>query len=494
MPITGAYWVGGVTNRFGGGVPNQFGGPCPTGQGPAVTALTGPMIFSANGNFTWSHNLNQVCAGGSTSRTQSGNGVYEVWQNGALALDYAPLQPGSNTREMHIRPDGSLMLSTTHELRPDAATYLAVRESSGHSVSSLSGSYHVVRLTQTVAGAGISAQNQLGTITFNGQGGWSESGVEMIISSTACTQRRPYAGSGNYAIANNGVLSLNGSANGALSPTGDLVFWVTSAGTSVSLTVCLRQGSGHSAADMDGRWGLVGHEYDPFSVPKARTQLGYMTARQLTPLTGDLDINLFEAFASQFGPGASWNNGNRGTYMIDTLGHLSFTMFSNYPPYVEEGAVSADSTMFVLTFFDCGQSGLSVGLRPGGWPIVYGNGVPGSAGLQPRIDGSGGFPNVGNANFAVRMDNASPGASLLFVLGGGTGPGIPLFCGNLWVSPVVFSIPGVASPSGSAPLPLPIPAGPALGGVALYAQGLVIDPGACQGIAMTSGLMIEIGL
>jgi len=130
-----------------------------------------------------------------------------------------------------------------------------------------------------------------------------------------------------------------------------------------------------------------------------------------------------------------------------------------------------------------------------GFFLAYGSGLAGSSGLVPRIAGTG-CPTPGGAG-AVTLSRGLGGALGVFFVG--LAPiAVPAMGGTLLTSPIVpmpttlGGTPG-APGEGAATLALPIPPNPALIGVSLFLQGLVLDAGAPAGVSMTRGLELEIG-
>lgn len=130
------------------------------------------------------------------------------------------------------------------------------------------------------------------------------------------------------------------------------------------------------------------------------------------------------------------------------------------------------------------------------WDVVtmagslrFGGGCPGSLG-NPSI-GSSGAPSVGNAAFAVTLENAPPGS--LAALGIGIQPlTLPLFGCSLEILPLLtFGLP--VDPSGASALPFPVPNDPALLGQRLLSQWVVLDPSGPMGFTFTRGLASIIG-
>ncbi len=101
-------------------------------------------------------------------------------------------------------------------------------------------------------------------------------------------------------------------------------------------------------------------------------------------------------------------------------------------------------------------------------------------------------PSVGNALFALRTSNATPGAAGLLLLGNQQAA-VPVAGITVLVSPTgAASLPWQADSSGLALTELPIPAQPALIGATLYAQSATGAACSPLGIAASNGLAIAI--
>jgi hypothetical protein len=103
-----------------------------------------------------------------------------------------------------------------------------------------------------------------------------------------------------------------------------------------------------------------------------------------------------------------------------------------------------------------------------------------------------GAPALGNAAFALDL-SARAGAP--FVLGFGTSLGsVPLGSGcTLYPGGAAASVAGVTSASGFASVPVPVPAAPALVGLAAVFQAGAPDPAAALGVQLSNWLRIVVG-
>ncbi|MEM7205754.1 MAG: sialidase family protein [Planctomycetota bacterium] len=127
----------------------------------------------------------------------------------------------------------------------------------------------------------------------------------------------------------------------------------------------------------------------------------------------------------------------------------------------------------------------------------YGVGSSGSGGVVPRLDITG-LPLTG-ASFALDVTAARGNAPAVFAVGIGPSSqaAAPFAGGTLFVEPaialpvVLGGAAGVAG-AGTGQRVFPVPDRPSLRGINLNAQGVVVDPGAPQGLALTEALEIWI--
>ena len=128
---------------------------------------------------------------------------------------------------------------------------------------------------------------------------------------------------------------------------------------------------------------------------------------------------------------------------------------------------------------------------------TYGEGTAGSEFLIPQISTPSGCAFLGNQLFALMVDNVLGGAVGTFILGSDPDD-VDLGGWRLLVSldSPRFFFPFVTSGSepgeGDAVLTLGIPDDPAFDDFTLYAQAILLDPGAVAGVAASEGLEFRI--
>lgn len=474
---------------------NYFGGPCP-GSGPGFIGDEGTFQFAANGTMVMNDNLYDVCPGGGVmTGVETGAGTYSVASEGTLLLDFDPANPGTDTARLFLRGDGTVGLHASDTLQDESSFAVVVKLSSGRSNASLAGQYHVVRQTFH-GGAGVAATNELGLASFDGLGGFNESGERRTVSVSGATASAPYLAAGTYAVAADGTLNTP-SGIGALAPDGELFYWLTTSGSSVALTVGVRAGTGLSAPDFAGPWGLCVLEYEHLSAAQPDWEVQFLRSANVATTGG----------AGAFGgpvttlhidsQGATLTTGAlAGQYTLAPDGTLAFVVS---PPNVP-ARLSANGTFVIGRTVSSGASGMLFGLRRCGWPAAYGTATAGAGALAPTLATAGGFPFPGNGAFQLAIGNGVGSGFSLLAFSFGQAPGLPLFGGLLWVDPgliigtfgvLLGGAPGVPG-AGSAGLPFPLPPDPSLRSVQFWLQAGVLDAAAPQGVALTPGLDLRL--
>lgn len=167
---------------------------------------------------------------------------------------------------------------------------------------------------------------------------------------------------------------------------------------------------------------------------------------------------------------------------------------------VDQSAAAPTGWRDVGTFwFALGQTNVEIGALPGSavvadavallrsrfpsGPIAaLGSGTPGSAGgLRLSMHGQS---RIGGA-IDVQCNRAPAGAPVAIGLGG-AGTAIPLYGGTLLVVPDVITG-GIADTAGRVTTTVAVPFAASLVGATLFAQGLVLDPGAPGGVGLSPG-------
>jgi hypothetical protein len=124
---------------------------------------------------------------------------------------------------------------------------------------------------------------------------------------------------------------------------------------------------------------------------------------------------------------------------------------------------------------------------------TYGAGLAGTGGLVPVLGGSG-CPARGQ-RFTLETSNGRGGTAGLLVIGSSRAS-IPLLGGTLLVdvlgvsTGIAVTLTGASGQAGrgAASVPIQVPDAAALTGSSMHMQGLLLDPAASAGVAMTAGL------
>ncbi len=130
-------------------------------------------------------------------------------------------------------------------------------------------------------------------------------------------------------------------------------------------------------------------------------------------------------------------------------------------------------------------------------PVVFGQGGPGSGGIEPRLIGIE-PPMLGNPNMTLTIADGLGGAQTALAMDTFQGIGFPFLGVPLQVgrSPALVVVPigplaGAGAGGGTWSAPLKVPATPSMAGMSLYLQALSLDPGAPMGASGSAGLELE---
>ena len=123
---------------------------------------------------------------------------------------------------------------------------------------------------------------------------------------------------------------------------------------------------------------------------------------------------------------------------------------------------------------------------------IFGQATPGTNGNV--LIGTNGTPAI-NASFDVTLDNALVGAFSVLALSQ-SNPNLNLFGGIVYVDPAAGMITSthVVGPGGGAARTFAIPDDPALLGQRRYTQWFVLDSAGPAGLAMSEGMLLQVGL
>jgi len=473
-----------------------------------ASASRGVFQFPTSGStsFSFTGTNTDVNTGGGGSGPLQFSGSYTLGGDGSIQL----VQSGNAyplRGQMGVERDIAVFTRTASTpLDQEAYQVLMVKESTSATNATLNGTYALrwLRLTADQT-RGIVGANGGSAYTFQGNGSGS-AGTSGLT----------------YSVASNGGLSLqfgtSGTGSGAVSPGGDLFYFVSTNSSSVSLFVGVKQTTAQTTNQLRGRWlfSAQGHanEFDPnYQPPTSQVPTGAHGSRTSTTLATTTLVQDM--------------SGSRHTMEVATVDSLSLFTPPNVivtcpggnfttvvPPFSLAGpaTVSAAGSLALLdnassTIFTGqvnqrgdvfvgslpGEITLCIGLRTTYPPVVFGSVTYGLCG--PSLV-TYSFPRLGNAQFGLLL-TLTPAGNLA-VVGVSLLPtsGLPIVSGLMWIDPatllftdwlVLFGATATLC-SGWGLTPLPIPLDPALEGLELFGQAFVVDVGAPGGVAMSNGL------
>ncbi len=471
------------------------GSACSGQLGLETVVGQGTLGVLADGSYVLVGEEGRVCPFGNTTYVVAfENGTWSQPLDGILALDANPALPGTDVAQHRFRFDHSLVYSA-NATAERAELFVAVRASAGPPTQP-SGTYGIVRLTQRQDNGGYELVSEQGLLTFDGLGGWTETGQRHEVS-TVTSFDSGYFESGSVSVSAATGLSFSNGASGRVSADGEVVILTTGTTTgtepNVSMAVGVRLGSDYTQTELLRLWqvaglrGLPGFGFDP----ALGTDTGTL---ELDDASGTHSTNGGSLVLTPLGLAPGFLT-EIGTFVLGPGGGLVLQR-NGFSPLI--GALSSDEGIAVLAdILDPNLAAIRLAVRECVPPVTYGTGSPGTGGIVPRLTSSGGLPLSGNANFAYEISDAVGGSSALLVISLAPESGIPFQGGQLLVdltnTAVVTGLalggtPGVAG-AGTATFPAAIPTG--FDGFDLYAQAFVVDSGSPTGTALTAGLALE---
>ncbi len=482
LALDGNYGFGSLSARHG----SNCGG---SSSFTVVTSERGSLTFFPDGTYSVSATEHNVCeTGASLTAADAGFGTYAADGEGRVTLD------GGTPDEAHLvlRPDLDAAFASGDSAEQGPLLSIAIRLSSGLDAAVLNGAYHFGRLGFTNDGTGTRGDVWNGTMTFDGAGAVDVDFLSKSVAADGTTTVQNPAFSGGYSVAPNGLLALGG-MKGTVSSDGGVFFLVDASGQDVALFVGVPVATAGGDDLFGGAWSRgtlaarFGAEVD---LPEFCSELAEL---DVTTLTSSFTLTGVEVCESP-SEGVVAPTVGLGTFSVSADGALSI-FNAGLPPAVG-GAIDPTGTLAVVPDVVVnGSVSMALVVRTGALPTPYGTGKPGTGGVEPILGSSGGFPYLGNPDFAFEITQALPDAPAFLAASLLPSPGLTLLGGTIWIDPAtqVFAKALLTSGAGEATSPTPIPSDPALNDLDLYAQALVVDPGAgAAGVAMTAGLTVPI--
>lgn len=353
---------------FEGTVPVPF-------PGYAFASEVGTIAFDGAGNYSWSGTRNN----GGTPTAVSGSGIYSVDADGRLALDIGP--SGGV-----LAGGGAFVLTTTTGDVVEVG--MGVKLGGAYGNASLNGSYGVAhhysdagagplntisldigrtpyRDTVNVPFPAYAFNTELHTATFDGAGSYSWSGTRKrgSVASTV-------SGSGTYAVAGDGSLTLDGRLTGHLLAGGSTFLLTAASGQPIEIGAGLRRGGSFSAANLGGTYTLVLYYADPGAAPAGTIDIDIPD----TPFSGAFAVPFpLAAFSTEErtvtfnGAGSyTWSGiRNRGGVSSPVSGNGTYTVAGDGRLTTDGGLagyVLAGGSTFILTSTSGQASRIGVGI------------------------------------------------------------------------------------------------------------------------------------
>ncbi|HUF80708.1 MAG TPA: hypothetical protein VMN03_06205, partial [Burkholderiales bacterium] len=341
----------------------------------AFASEMGTIAFDGAGNYSWSGTRNN----GGTPTAVSGSGIYSVNAAGRLALDIGPsggvLAGGS-----------ALVLTTTSGDVVELG--VGVKLGGAYGNASLSGSYGVAH-HYSDAGAGpldtigldinttpysetvdvpfpaYAFNTELRTTTFDGAGSYSWSGTRKRGSVVSAV-----SGSGAYAVAGDGTLTLDSRLTGHLLAGGSTFLLTAASGQPIEIGVGLRRGGSFSAASLGGTYTVALYYADPGAAPAGTIDIEIPD----TPFNGAFAVPFpLAAFSNEMrivtfnGAGSyTWSGiRNRGGVSSPVSGNGTYAVAADGTLTTDgglAGTVLAGGSTFVLTSISGQAMRIGVGI------------------------------------------------------------------------------------------------------------------------------------
>lgn len=236
--------------------------------GFAFASEIGTIAFDGAGNYSWSGIRNNA----GTPVAVSGGGIYSVSVDGSMTLDIGPVG--------NVLAGGSAftLVSPTGDV---VELGVGVKIAGGYSNASLRGSYGVAHYASNSAAGPLNTirlnvrrtpfsddvnvpfpeyafTTELRSATFDGAGNYTWSGIRNRGGSSSAV-----TGSGTYAVAGDGSLSLDSGLTGHLLAGGSTFILIAASGQPIEIGVGLRRGGSFSAASLGGTYALMFYSSDP---------------------------------------------------------------------------------------------------------------------------------------------------------------------------------------------------------------------------------------
>jgi hypothetical protein len=343
--------------------------------GYAFASEMGTIAFDGAGNYSWSGTRNN----GGTPTAVAGSGIYSIDAAGRMALDIGPTGGV-------LAGGGAFVLTTTSGDVVELG--VGVKLGGAYGNASLNGSYGVAHHYSDAGALPLSTINldigrtpysetidvpfpayafntELHTATFDGAGSYSWSGTRKRGSVVSAV-----SGSGTYAVAGDGTVTLNSGLTGHLLAGGSTFLLTTASGQPIQIGAGLRRGGSFSAASLGGTYTVGLYYADPGAAPAGTIDIDIPA----TPFSGAFPVPFpLAAFSNELrtmtfnGAGSyTWTGiRNRGGVSTPVSGNGTYAVAADGRLTTDGGLAGhllAGGSTFVLTSISGQAMRIGVGI------------------------------------------------------------------------------------------------------------------------------------
>ena len=462
-------------------------------------ALAGSFTIAADETLLGTVQIDDRFGDGSLySRAQGLDGSYYFELDGQVMLDFWPWHPGVDQHWFWTDPAATVLHQAPSRRQGWPLLWMATASANQASAAQLHGDYVVQSLRLSVQGASLTTRDVAAVLSCDGAGHGTLVGTERQVTTGGTAMPQALTLAFAYSIAPDGTLVTFG-GRGAVTEDGEMFYLVTQdpAQQEFGLWIGVKQGHSGDLGDVAGRLSVSGISFDQLSLPatpRNSSLMGEVELQAFGPSVGSASVSGWraaQAGALPSNPGplhsataiGAVRTGSSEVTLVD--GELQWTLsFSSNGRYWVGRELGNPASLL----FGVRQTAPCEVIGP-----AYGSSLPG-LGLR-------GFPQLGNADWGLRVNHGRGGAPAVLAFAAAPSSGWLLVDQVLWVDPatalatagfVLGGAPGVPD-VGSAEHSVPVPNQTAFLGVSMAVQALVFEPQRATGVAMSRGLLVHIG-
>ncbi len=464
-----------------------------------TAAAAGDVSFQASGSASASFDFFfQDVSGPVFLPGQGFSASYHVNSEGMMSLDLG----GGDIWDCWVPPDANVLHYARTTAIEEAEHMVLVKKSTGMSNASLVGNYRFVTYwIDWWSPTGPHYTRLVGAASFDGSGTVSLSGIETEVTGGVATSV-PLLESGPYHVASDGTFSYGGTCSvpspscdvGAVTADGEFGYAIVAGlGQAVGMTLFVRENAAPDLQQLAGRYGFTTHTIVGGAV---ETCLGSADVNAASATSGSWTG--YERYATSSATGVSLLN---NSFAAQNLTAVGGALENGTGGFVDDRLWISSNYRYVigasLDFEDRSSGGMGIGVtlctRMAPAPALFGSPTAGGAGA-PQIS-TVGFALPGNSAFGFQVCNGLPSGIALLPVATAASTGFPVLGGQIFLDPAtlgpVFLV--LLDPAGCGVASLPIPNNPALSGLELFSQGVLLDPTTSGGFAMSAAVGVEIG-